>query len=89
VIAQCCCDFVAYMELHYSAALGDGAFVNGKRLEASKTAELSKAMVAIIDYALGDGSAEKNRQRIALTAALAAQIERVRMFGSAAHDFVC
>jgi myo-inositol-1(or 4)-monophosphatase len=77
-----------YMELHYSAALGGGAFVNGKRLKASKTAELSKSMVAIGDYALGEGSAEKNRQRIALTAELAAQVERVRMFGSAAHDFV-
>lgn len=77
-----------YLELHYSATLGGGAFVNGKRLEASKAVELSKSIVAIGDYALGDDSAEKNSQRIALTAALAARVERVRMFGSAAHDFV-
>ncbi|MET8761039.1 inositol monophosphatase family protein [Lentzea sp. NPDC004782] len=77
-----------YLELHYSAVLGNGAFVNGKRLETSKTTELSKSIVAIGDYALGEGSAEKNSQRIALTAALAERVERVRMFGSAAHDFV-
>ena len=44
--------------------------------------------MAIGDYALGEGAAEKNSQRIALTAELAAQVERVRMFGSAAHDLV-
>ncbi|SDM85813.1 myo-inositol-1(or 4)-monophosphatase [Lentzea albidocapillata subsp. violacea] len=75
-----------YLDLHYSAVLGGGAFVNGKKLEASKTAELSKSIVAIGDYALGEDAADKNRQRIALTAELAAQVERVRMFGSAAHD---
>ncbi|MFD4676612.1 inositol monophosphatase family protein [Lentzea sp. NPDC058450] len=75
-----------YLDLHYSAVLGGGAFVNGKKLEASKTTELSKSIVAIGDYALGEDAADKNRQRIALTAALAAQVERVRMFGSAAHD---
>lgn len=75
-----------YMELHYSATLGSGAFVNGVKLKASKATELSKSIVAIGDYALGEDAEEKNRQRIALTAALAAQVERVRMFGSAAHD---
>lgn len=77
-----------YLELHYSAVAGGGAFVNGKKLTASRTAELSKSIVAIGDYALGERAAEKNRQRIALTAELAAQVERVRMFGSAAHDLV-
>ncbi|MFS8096784.1 inositol monophosphatase [Lentzea alba] len=77
-----------YLELHYSAVVGGGAFVNGRKLSASKTTELSKSIVAIGDYALGDGAAEKNRQRIALTAELAARVERVRMFGSAAHDLV-
>ncbi|MCG8921289.1 inositol monophosphatase family protein [Lentzea sp. CC55] len=75
-----------YLELQYTATLGGGAFVNGVRLEASKTADLSKSIVAIGDYALGEDAAEKNQQRIALTSALAAQVERVRMFGSAAHD---
>ena len=77
-----------HMELHYSAIADGGAFVNGKMLSVSKTTELSKSIVAIGDYALGEDAAEKNRQRIALTAELAAQVERVRMFGSAAHDLV-
>ena len=77
-----------YLELHYSAVADGGAFVNGEKLSASKTTELSKSIVAIGDYALGERAAEKNRQRIALTAELAAQVERVRMFGSAAHDLV-
>jgi len=77
-----------YLDLHYSAAHGQGSNVNGQRMRASNTAELSKAMIAIGDYALGEGAEEKNRQRIALTAALAAEVERIRMFGSAAHDLV-
>jgi myo-inositol-1(or 4)-monophosphatase len=77
-----------YLELHYSAVAGKGASVNGKKLSVSRTTQLSKAIVAIGDYALGEGAAEKNRQRVALTAELAAQVERVRMFGSAAHDLV-
>ncbi|WP_434439654.1 inositol monophosphatase family protein [Lentzea sp. E54] len=77
-----------YMELNYSAVADGGAFVNEKKLSVSKTTELSKSIVAIGDYALGEGAPAKNRQRIALTAELAAQVERVRMFGSAAHDLV-
>lgn len=75
-----------YLDMHYSAAHEQGAYVNGSRIRASKTAELSKAMVAIGDYATGEGADDKNKQRIALTAALAAEVERIRMFGSAAHD---
>jgi myo-inositol-1(or 4)-monophosphatase len=75
-----------YLDLHYSAVLGGGAFVNGKKLQASKTTELSKSIVAIGDYAVGEHAVDKNRQRLALTAKLAAEVERIRMFGSAAHD---
>ncbi|MFT7839510.1 inositol monophosphatase family protein [Saccharothrix sp. BKS2] len=77
-----------YLELYYSAAQGHGAHVNGEAIHVSETAELSKAMIAVGDYATGEGSDEKNKQRIALTAALAAKVERIRMFGSAAHDLV-
>jgi myo-inositol-1(or 4)-monophosphatase len=77
-----------YLGLHYSAAYKSGAYVNGRLIEVSATVELSKAMIAVGDYAIGEGAAEKNRERIALTAALAAKVERVRMFGSAAHDLV-
>ncbi|MFI9006648.1 inositol monophosphatase family protein [Actinosynnema sp. NPDC053489] len=75
-----------YLELIYSAIDGHGAYVNGQVITASKTAELSKAIVAIGDFALGEGAKKKNRQRIAVTAALAEEVERIRMFGSAAHD---
>ncbi|GAA1311570.1 inositol monophosphatase family protein [Saccharothrix xinjiangensis] len=68
------------------AAQGRGAHVNGETIHVSKTAELPKAMIAIGDYATGEGSDEENKQRVALTAALAAEVERIRMFGSAAHD---
>ncbi|XVV04974.1 inositol monophosphatase family protein [Actinosynnema sp. CA-248983] len=74
--------------LHYWAAEGKGSRVNGTPIQASSTTELSQAMIAIGDYALGDHAHEKNKQRIALTAALAAKVERIRMFGSAAHDLV-
>lgn len=77
-----------YADMHYSAAKGRGAYVNGKPIRTSATTKLSKSMIAIGDYALGDRAIEKNKQRIALTAALAAEVERIRMFGSAAHDLV-
>ncbi|RKT57174.1 inositol monophosphatase family protein [Saccharothrix australiensis] len=77
-----------YSDLHYTAAEGRGAYVNGRQIRTSTTTELPKSMIAIGDYALGDHAAEENRQRIALTAALAAEVERIRMFGSAAHDLV-
>ncbi|MFE2753489.1 inositol monophosphatase family protein [Actinosynnema sp. NPDC059335] len=77
-----------YSGMHYIATLGNGAYANGKRIRTSTTAELAKSMIAIGDYALGDRADEKNEQRISLTAALAARVERIRMFGSAAHDLV-
>ncbi|QUF02545.1 inositol monophosphatase [Actinosynnema pretiosum subsp. pretiosum] len=77
-----------YLNLLYSAVRGHGAQVNGQSIGASKAVELSKSMIAIGDYALGEGADRKNNQHIALTAALAAKVERIRMFGSAAHDLV-
>ncbi|MCP2246966.1 inositol monophosphatase family protein [Lentzea aerocolonigenes] len=77
-----------YMDLHYSAVEGAGAIVNGRTMAVSAATDLAKSIVAIGDYAVGENATEKNRQRIAVTAALAARVERVRMFGSAAHDLV-
>jgi myo-inositol-1(or 4)-monophosphatase len=77
---------IPYLSLHYSAIQGRGSFINDEKLHVSKTTELAKSIVAIGDYALGAEAPNKNRQRIALTAELAAQVERIRMFGSAAHD---
>ncbi|MCK2257045.1 inositol monophosphatase family protein [Crossiella sp. S99.1] len=77
-----------FLNLQYGAATGLGAFVNGRKLEASKTSELSKAMVSIGDYAVGDNAASRNARRLQVTAKLAENVERVRMFGSAAVDLV-
>ena len=71
----------------YFAAEKCGAHVNGKKVSASKTASLRDAVVAIGDYAVGAGAAEKNLPRFALTEALASRVQRIRMHGTAALDF--
>ncbi|GAA5766888.1 inositol monophosphatase family protein [Streptosporangium roseum] len=43
-------------------------------------------MVAIGDYAVGIGAETENRLRLSLTREIAARVQRVRMFGSAAVD---
>jgi myo-inositol-1(or 4)-monophosphatase len=70
----------------YTAERGQGAFEDDRRLQASSTAELHDAIVAIGDYAVGEDANGKNRTRLALTALLAAQAQRVRMLGTAAID---
>lgn len=70
----------------FSGAEGMGAFADGHRLAVRKTDQLAEAIVTIGDYSVGDGSAEKNEMRLAVTAGLAASVQRVRMFGSAAID---
>lgn len=77
-----------YSDLHYAAVQGSGSFVNGKQIRVSATTDLAKSLIALGDYALGECAAQKNQERIALTASLAAEAERIRMFGSAAHDLV-
>jgi myo-inositol-1(or 4)-monophosphatase len=75
-----------FLDLRYNAIRDRGSFVNGQRMRASRTSELSKAIVSIGDYTVGEGAEPKNEQRIRLTALLADRVERVRMFGSAALD---
>ncbi len=55
-------------------------------MRASRTSELTKAIVSIGDYAVGINAEAKNQQRLRLTTLLAERVERVRMFGSAAID---
>jgi myo-inositol-1(or 4)-monophosphatase len=74
------------LELRYHAIEGRGAFSNGQPIHASSTEDLSRAIVSIGDYATGVNSFEKNKHRLAVTRALAENVERVRMFGSAALD---
>ena len=75
-----------FMDLSYHAGLTLGAFVNGERMKTSRTSELANAIVSIGDYAVGENADAKNEKRIRLTRLLAAHVERIRMFGSAALD---
>ncbi|MEV2218577.1 inositol monophosphatase family protein [Nocardia vinacea] len=75
-----------FLDLEYHASAGLGAFRNDARIKVSHTDSLENAIVSIGDYAVGADAAEKNRQRFAVTTALAGRVERVRMLGSAALD---
>lgn len=75
-----------FLDLNYHAIKGGGAFCNGGPIHASNTTDLNHAIVSIGDYATGPNAAEKNKRRFAVTQALAENVERVRMFGSAALD---
>lgn len=75
-----------FLASRYTAARDCGAWANGGRLNASDTSDVASAIVSLGDYAVGDNAAERNRERIKLTALLASRVQRVRMFGSAAID---
>ena len=75
-----------FLERRYWAVQGEGAFKNGKPIRARLTNRLSDAVVAIGDYAVGEDAASRNEPRYALTRSLAAEVQRVRMHGSAAVD---
>ena len=70
----------------YTAERGQGAYESSRQLRVSATTELRDAIVSIGDYAVGEGAADKNRARFALTRYLAEQAQRVRMLGTAAID---
>lgn len=70
----------------YSAAVGWGAYCGDLPIRVRPTVGLANAIVSLGDYAVGDQSPVKNRARLAVTGRLAAQVQRVRMFGSAAID---
>ncbi|MFJ6674534.1 inositol monophosphatase family protein [Actinosynnema sp. NPDC091369] len=75
-----------YQGMYYQATKGEGSHVNGSRIHVSRTPLLRQAIVSMGDYAVGKHSEERNRKRIKITAGLANNVERIRMFGSAAHD---
>ncbi|TDE29007.1 inositol monophosphatase family protein [Actinomadura sp. 6K520] len=75
-----------FLGTRYHAGQHTGAYLGDRRIQASMTTDLKDAIVAIGDYAVGEGAEAKNRQRIALTERLAASVQRVRMLGSAAID---
>jgi myo-inositol-1(or 4)-monophosphatase len=75
-----------FLGTRYTAVQGHGAHADGQEIHVSTTAHLHGAIVSIGDYAVGDGAEDKNRVRFAHTQRLAANVQRVRMLGSAAID---
>jgi myo-inositol-1(or 4)-monophosphatase len=79
---------IPFLDLRYSAVSGDGAFCGERRISASGEHQLRDAVVAIGDYAVGDDACSRNSARLAITARLVGQAQRIRMHGSAAIDLV-
>jgi myo-inositol-1(or 4)-monophosphatase len=75
-----------YLGERYWAVRDHGAFDESGRLSVPDTRRLPDAIVALGDYAVGTGADRENRLRIALTDRLAANVQRIRMVGSAAID---
>lgn len=75
-----------FLHRTYHATKGGGAYLNGDPITARDTNTLGEAIVSMGDYATGQGADKRNQHRLALTGALAAQVERIRMFGAATLD---
>lgn len=75
-----------FLTSRYSAAHNHGAHLNGRPLHCGQATGLTEAIVGIGDYAVGQAADARNRLRLAITGELAARVQRVRMFGSAAVD---
>jgi myo-inositol-1(or 4)-monophosphatase len=75
-----------FLDTRYTAAYGIGARSNGEVICVSRVAKLSEAIISMGDFAVGIGAEKKNIHRLRLIASLAARVQRVRMFGSAAID---
>ncbi|GIL27271.1 inositol monophosphatase family protein [Actinocatenispora comari] len=78
--------YLPALNQRYWAAEGGGAYRDGNRITVSSTTRLEDAIVSIGDYAVGEGAEAKNRERFAVTEALAPRVQRIRMLGSAAID---
>jgi len=70
----------------YHAVEGKGAYARTRPLKSSTTTRLRDAVVAIGDYATGDGADRKNELRLAATIQLTPRVHRIRMLGTAAVD---
>lgn len=75
-----------FLSCRYSALLGAGAFLGERPITAARTSSLTEAVVALGDFAVGEGAAAKNAERVNIVRTLASAAERVRMLGSAAID---
>ncbi len=75
-----------FLHQRFHAIEGHGAYTGTRPMKASTTDRLRDAVVAIGDYAVGNGADRKNEIRLAATIQLAARVHRVRMLGTAALD---
>ena len=75
-----------FLGQRFHAIEGHGAYTGTRPMKASTTDRLRDAVVAIGDYAVGNGADRKNEIRLAATIQLAARVHRVRMLGTAALD---
>ncbi|GAB1331685.1 inositol monophosphatase family protein [Streptomyces sennicomposti] len=75
-----------FLGQRFKAARGLGAHADKQRLTPSRRDELSQAVIAIGDYAVGAHAQKRNELRFAITQLLAERALRVRMLGSAAID---
>lgn len=70
----------------FSARQGGGARLNDQPIKVRSTERLSDAIVCIGDFDTGPDAEAGNQRRLAIMARLAANVERIRMIGSAAAD---
>ncbi|MBN1174733.1 MAG: inositol monophosphatase family protein [Micromonosporaceae bacterium] len=75
-----------FLHTRYAAVEHHGTHANGRPIQVSGTDRLADAVVAIGDYAVGDGADGRNRLRLAVTQRLVTRAQRIRMHGSAALD---
>lgn len=75
-----------FLDVEYGAVENHGAFANSRRISVSKASDISKAVVGVGDYAVGQDADQKNKLRFAVTQQLANSVQRIRMNGSVATD---
>jgi myo-inositol-1(or 4)-monophosphatase len=75
-----------FLDVAYSAAEGQGAYVGDERIGTSAVDDLAQAVISVGDFAVGADAESKNRVRIELLTRLGARAQRIRMIGTAAID---
>jgi myo-inositol-1(or 4)-monophosphatase len=73
-----------YLRETYIAGVGEGAYLNGSKINVSENEELNSSLLAFGDFSVKDNHKIKNRIRFRYIEALADEVLRVRMPGSAA-----
>ncbi len=75
-----------FLNERYRGVRSAGATCNGEAIAVSAVNDLSQAVVALGDYAVGENAAGKNSVRLAITEVLVGSVLRVRMLGAATID---